>query len=191
RSEKVRKVVKDCFDYAIGTGSGGPNGSGKVGYPGELDNQYLYRISLEYGFEYAKEKVDELVDRGIGWIIFVGHVDAGDWYTESYMRQVIDYVNSKGIEWVKTQDGINKIGNVMQFGDTKIAADNNIYSDELGKVVFDKSTNVTSVTPIEYFKPDAITHSIIRTNQTSGFPAGSTTGFLETYRMSSAENIWS
>src|SRR5699024_9223381 len=103
RNEKVRKVVKDCFDYVIGTGSGGPSGSGRVEYPGELDNQYLYRVSLEYGFEYVKEKVDELVDRGIGWIIFVGHVDQGGWYTENYMRQVIEYVNSKGIEWVKTQ----------------------------------------------------------------------------------------
>lgn len=191
RSEKVLRIAKNYYDYVIGTGSGGPSGSGRVNYIGELDNQYLWRISLEYGFDYVKEKVDELVDRGYGWIIFVGHVDAGDWYTESYMRQVIDYVNSKGIEWVKTQDGINKIGNVMQFGQSKIGADGNIYSNELGRVVIDDSTSIVSSTPITYFKPNTVTLSKIRTNQTGGFPAGSTTGFLTTYRLSENELVWS
>src|SRR5699024_257835 len=80
RSEKVKSVARDCYDYVIGTGSGGPAGEGRVNYPGELDNQYLWRISLEYGIDYVKEKVNELHAKGVGWIIFICHVDQGDWY---------------------------------------------------------------------------------------------------------------
>ena len=173
RNDKVRRVVKDCFDYVIGTGSGGPTGSGKVSYPGELDNQYLYRISLQWGFDYVEEKVDELVSRGVGWIIFVGHVDQDGWYTESYMRQVIEYVMSKGIEFVKTQDGINKIGNIAQFGDTTISADNKITSDRLGKKQYKRrEEGVTFDTPITDFPINTETFTDINSPNATEFPRG-------------------
>ena len=181
RSEKVKSVARDCYDYVIGTGSGGPAGEGRVNYPGELDNQYLWRISLEYGIDYVKEKVNELHAKGVGWIIFICHVDQGDWYSESFMREVIEYVNSKNIEWVKTEDGINKIGNIAQFGGTKITATGEVTGTQLGSYEHQDTFGTSGENLATDFRLGKTTVSPVNLNNTQSLPLNES-GLLYTTR---------
>src|SRR5690606_7033490 len=129
-SELIQKVARRYYDYMIGTGS---NMSGSPQYPSELDVYYLRRVTVEYGFDFVKQQLDEAHSRGVGWVIFVSHINL-EWYSDQYVRQIINYAQSLGFEFVTTQEGIERMGNIAQFGDTKIGADGTINSNSLGKV---------------------------------------------------------
>src|SRR5690625_1005333 len=129
-SDKVIKTASRYFDYTIGTGSAG---RGSPQYPGEIDNHYIWRVSVQNGKDFVEGHINDALERGgPAWIVLVGHVDQGGWYTESYMRSIIEMFLNKGFEFVTTQEGFNRTGNIIKFGDkTSVGADGDVYGEKL------------------------------------------------------------
>ncbi|MCJ7840501.1 polysaccharide deacetylase family protein [Lederbergia sp. NSJ-179] len=152
-NDKIQKVVRRYYDYVIGTGTGL---TGRPQYPGELDNYYIRRVSVEYGFDFVKEQLDAAKARGVAWVIFVSHVDQGDWYSDAYVRQIINYTLSLGFNSISTKEGIERYGNIAQFGDNRIGADGSVFGDKIGKVRYMNPNKVNFDTLLNEFQRNTI-----------------------------------
>src|SRR5699024_9873343 len=120
---------------------------------------------------------------GVGWVIFVSHIWDSSWYSDDYVRQIIDYALSKGFEFVTTQEGIDRMGNMAQFGESKITSEGKFVGGLTIERTNLKDNPVLSNTPINHFEKNTITHTRILSPQSEGFP-GNTSGVLITYRYS-------
>ncbi len=61
----------------------------------------------------------DLVDQAIaenGWIIFMSHSQF-DSFDGTIIRGLIDYINARDTEWVSVNEGLDKIGNIIDYGD--------------------------------------------------------------------------
>src|SRR5699024_6069152 len=83
-----------------------------------LNNYYIRRTTIERGADIVKRQIDKAVAEN-GWVIVISHVDntgSNDWWDESVAREVIEYAQNQGLEFVTTEEGINRFGNIAQFG---------------------------------------------------------------------------
>src|SRR5690625_3997134 len=186
-NDLVRKVSKRYFDYVFG----GKYRAWNVLYPGKMDNYSLDRVSVEYGFEEVKQRLDEARNHGVGWVVLVSHFYT-DWYSDDYCRQIIEYAQSSGFEFVSPSEGFNRMGNVAQFDDTNnsigttIGSDGSINSDKLGRVQYKKAENDEVFNrPLTDYASDARTFTEISNPNATHFPRGMS-GNLETVRYESA-----
>src|SRR5699024_10623584 len=150
---KVKKIARRYFDYTIGTGISSESGTGPQ-YPGEIDNHYIWRVTVQKDLQFIQENIEEALNKGgPAWIVLVGHVDHSGWYTEEYMRDIIELFISSGFKFVTTQEGFNQMGNIVQFGDkTSIGADENVYGEKLGRVQYVPiNKGVSFDTPLDEF----------------------------------------
>lgn len=178
-SDLIQKVARRYYDYVIGTGAAM---AGSPQYPGEIDNYYIWRVTVQHGFEFVKEQLDEAAEQGVGWIVFVSHVDQGNWYSEEYVRQIIEYTLSLGFKSLTTEEGIRHFGNIAQFGSNKIGADGFVHGNELGRVQYrPRSKGVDHNTPITSFPKNVLSFTDINVPLAPNFPTGNT-GVLYTYR---------
>src|SRR5699024_12274254 len=116
-------ISREYFDYAIGTGATGPSqdDSGEANIP-PLNNYYIRRTTIERGADIVKRQIDKAVAEN-GWVVIVSHVDntgSNEWWDESIAREVIEYAQNKGVEFVTTEEGINRLGNIAQFGASRL-----------------------------------------------------------------------
>lgn len=175
-SDLTIKVANRYFDYVIGTTRGGVNAEAQI--PGELSNKYLWRVSVENGFDYVKERIDRAKEVGTAWLILGSHIYY-DWYSDSLVRQIINYAIANGFEFVTTYEGIRRMGNVSEFGQSKITSEGKFVG---GVSVEQNLTGITGNTPIYDFPKRTITHTAINVNHIDGIP-GKTSGVLITHRM--------
>jgi len=195
--DRVLEIAKEYFDYSTGAGNSTDFSNGRRITLPPINNYTLPRRPIVHPLQDIKDTIDETVDKN-GWLILLGHID-GENEGEQKYRDIIEYALSKGVEFVTLQQGMEAHGNIAQFGGshhypkTSISSDGEIHSDEIGKVVFDYSTEINNNTPLEYFKPRATTKSIVRAPQMDGFPTGlnSNSGMLTTHRGSPNEDFWS
>src|SRR5699024_5577363 len=122
-----------------------------------------------------------------------------DWWDESIAREVIEYALNKGLDFVTTEEGINRFGNIAQFGESRpymypehevrlgggtiIDADGEIHSYKLGKYQYLTPNSVEHDTPISDFPNNAVSICDITLLNADNFPRGSS-GTLETYKRS-------
>lgn len=64
--------------------------------------------------EYFKQQIDDAVEKN-GWLVYMTH---SQWepFDDVKINQIIDYANSKGMEWVHVEEGYRNIGNIIEIG---------------------------------------------------------------------------
>src|SRR5690625_2025304 len=200
--QRVGKIAKDYFDYGVGTGATGDSSddSGQANVP-PINQYYIRRTTIERGADIVKRQIDKAADED-GWVVIVSHVDntgSHDWWDETIAREVIEYALNKGLEFVTTEEGINRFGNIAQFGDNRpymyaehevrlggstiIDADGEIHSYKLGKYRYLPKNSVMANDPIGVFPDNAVSICEITLLNADEYPRGSS-GILETYRYS-------
>lgn len=190
-NNRVINIAKEFFDYS--TGSGGKIDEGKRIITAPVNNYRLGRFRTDQDLQTIKNKIDETFDVN-GALIFISHADQDSINDKQHYRDIVEYILNKGGEFAKLDDIVKMHGNIAQFGGTSmnptttISSDGKVVSNELGTLVFDKSTSIKIDTPLDYFKVDSITVSVIRQSQLEGFPLDDV-GLLTTYRIS-AEDKW-
>lgn len=141
----------------------------------------LGNASYDYTLPALKARVDEAVAQN-GWLIWMSHAeyDSFDETQLGYVREMIDYARSLGVEIVSLEQGYNRIGNVVESGEAAGEVDYFAVSCD-GEVRFrHKKTGINSATPATSFPPrQLVTHSFY-SGENSGFP-DSGTGTLWTY----------
>lgn len=190
-NHKTRQIARDYFRGAF-LNLGGNN------YP-PLHQYNLRRTAMfgdtEFGdMSYIKRMVDNAV-YGNGWVVFVTHSQGA--FDPTKVEEVIDYVNqyvdSGQLEWVHASEGLDKIGNFVDIGDSEntyyaddgpypyriIDADGKIHSN-FDRMVGHLGTSVDFETPITDFPRDQYSFAYILTSNATvdRFPGGA--GVLET-----------
>src|SRR5699024_7834702 len=123
----TQEVVEDArlvWDYCIGTGTKGD----KVVVP-PFDNYDMRRTHGEQGLTRVKAGVDKARDEN-GWVMLTLHMDQGDWWSEQYMRDIIEYALSQGLKFVTTEEGYKTHGNIAQFGKNTITSEGEFYGED-------------------------------------------------------------
>jgi len=200
-NEIIQRVARRYYDYVIGSGAN--LGQGKPFYPGQYSNYYIRRVRTENGFGHVKQRIDEAKVSGKAWVVLDSHIYY-DIYTDSYIRQIIDYALSQGFKFVTVEEGMDNFGNIVQFGEplkggydvldyvdagTRIAADGSVHGSQLGKVIHFGDREVKNDTPISYFPYNTVSITKIRSAEAAGFPLNRA-GRLETYNFGDGEETF-
>src|SRR5690625_140625 len=200
-SNTIQKILRKYYDYAIGTGAN--QGQGKPFYPGQYSNYYIRRVRTEFGFDFVKQRIDEAKASGRAWVVLSSHIYEPI-YTQTFIRQIIDYALQEGFEFVTTLEGINRMGNIAQFGEplrggydtldyvdagTRVAADGSIHGAQLGNVVRYGDREVANDTLPNFFPNNTISVTKIRSLESNGFPNNSS-GRLETYKFDEDTHVF-
>lgn len=189
-NEVVRRIAREFFRTAI-------NISGGVNTP-PLETFRLYRLSLippdgeMEPLEYYTSIIDEAINNN-GWIIWMSHSQYAP-FDGSKIKSIIDYANNNGVEWVHVNEGLDKIGNIVDIGDytaalqgaeyTVLDSDGIIHSRANSKDFYfhpSTSLNITVESPIENWKPRTVNIREITSARSQGFPENKA-GVLETTR---------
>lgn len=143
----------------------------------------------------------DLVDQAIaenGWIIFMSHSQF-DSFDGDIIRGLIDYINARDTEWVSVNEGLDKIGNIIDYGDfesrdvgynyTLLDADNELTTNSktFGVYTYTDANSHSANDLIGKFPRNKVTQTVINGgNQNNiGFPKNQS-GILLTYRFSTA-----
>ncbi|MEW4328238.1 polysaccharide deacetylase family protein [Rossellomorea marisflavi] len=188
-SDFTKSVVKRFFKYSF-------TGSGSRGNFTNLSNNAITRINLgaigdqpEAGFpqdtlslEYYKARVDWSIEKN-NWLVFVLHTSLDDMLNaqqQTYMKETIDYIRSKGIEIVSPREGFERYGNILQLGEKPIIQADGTQS---GVIVEEKDKHTVTST-IDDFQLYTITHTPVTKD-----PFGNSTnsGILITFNLESID----
>jgi len=135
--------------------------------------------------------IDEAIATN-GWIVFMTHSQFSGFDVDK-VSQIIDYANSKGIEWAYAKEGLDIYGNIVDIGDytlpittgrqyTVIDCDGKWHSsiEQTTKVL--KDGEVVFDTPVSYFTTNKTTISHIYSGAAATSFPESVGGLLETFR---------
>ena len=75
----------------------------------------MYHGSPMRPLSYFTDLVDQAIAEN-GWIIFMSHSQF-DSFDGDIIRGLIDYINARDTEWVSVNEGLDKIGNIIDYGD--------------------------------------------------------------------------
>src|SRR5699024_5626685 len=89
-TKRETDIARDYFSYAVGTSTRGDN----IIMP-PVNNYDLLRTNAQLGVDKVKAQIDRAVENN-AWLILTTHVDAGDWYSEEYAREIIEYALQQG-----------------------------------------------------------------------------------------------
>lgn len=199
-NEFTANIITKYYPYSFSKSSGGGAGSN---YP-RINNYAINRSALgsffdpaSAGFsdpttlEYYKEKVDEAIEND-NWLVFVIHT----WHSDmtatqwQHLRDVIDYIRSKGYDIEFPSEGFDARGNIMQtsyYTTTTINSEGDLVSKDIQFVVgmsnFDINTRINSLNNQKVY-----VNTISSTKAASeGWPEGRA-GTATTHRLSSIYN---
>lgn len=179
-NDDVINLSRQFYEYSTATGHSDDSVYRLVVPP--IDNYRLGRYRATHSINAIEGAMDKAVAEN-AWIILVTHADQ-DGVGANHYREIFEKAIEKGLEFVTMEEGYNRFGNIAQFGSNSISADNQIFGNEIGRVVHDNSRDISSQLPIYYFKANATTFSKVSNFQLDGFPAKSpaTSGILITHR---------
>jgi len=182
-SEGIQRVGRRYFDYIIGTANAT---YGRPALPSNMDNYYIWRITLTEGFNHVKNHIDNVKNNGMGWVELGTHIYDDSVYSESYYRQIIEYALSQGFEFVRTDEGIKRMGNIAQYEDTHIGADGKVY----GVTVREKEKDtVTRDTTLADFDRGITITKITGAMRDKGWVPDGAQGILITYKLDSSDGV--
>src|SRR5699024_9336375 len=158
----TQRIYREFFDSAIMTSVTRDNIEEGRGAPNflPLDNYRLERISYNHSsLNYIKDQIDDAVANN-GWIIIYSHMAADD-YDENKIRAILNYAKEK-MDFVSVQEGLNRFGNIAQFGDLRQYGGSAIQADgttegDLGNYITSKMRDFDPNEPITSFKKSAMT----------------------------------
>lgn len=136
--------------------------------------------------------IDDAINNN-GWLILMSHSQFGG-FDQSKIKSIIDYANSKDIEWVYPHEGLDRIGNLIDSGDyvdraantnyTILDADGkwHSYSNHIGRKNEGLYKDDMFNKPITDFERLTLSSGEILGSNTTGLPEEGYSGTLETYR---------
>lgn len=142
-----------------------------------------------------KAKVDEAV-AGNGWLVWMSHSQYAsfDATQQGYIRDLIDYAVSLGVEIVNVNDALDYIGNVVEVGRVKtteffypgdeyvvVDCDGKSYARSYSQQLLIEDTAITPSTIASYFAKNSVTRSSCSGTRATGLP-GDKSGSLVTFR---------
>ena len=186
----VRRVAREYFRSGIFT-DGGYN------VP-PLEMFKVKRVSLMSSDEpmedlsVYKKHIDDTIAAN-GWLIFMTHSQF-TFFDQAKVRALIEYANTKSIEWVHAKEGLDRIGNLIDIGDnvtpnadyTVVDVDGIVHSRSLTRQFsnqfdyYSRSVHdTTSSSVLSNFPAIRRSSTIIPSTHATGFPEGKS-GYLET-----------
>src|SRR5690625_2971783 len=202
----TNKIAKKYFKYAYA--KNGPRNQGQGANFPLFDNYSIARIAIgsyfdipESGFpsdttslEYYKARVDWCIDNdSLG--AFVLHSNPPEFNTtqQQYVKDIIDYIRSKGYDIVSPREAFEIHGNIMQIGDHTtddrfiIDAENKVYNRRMN-IKTDAFNEHTVADDIEDFEQEVTYTPISLAESQSGDYPIRRGGILTTFRLSSSSN---
>ena len=122
----VQRIASEYFDSAVHI---------RGGYVGRNMNQYkINRQSMDStDFDAIKAEMDKAIETNTG-LILMSHIDQYGGLDLSKVRQVIEYAQTNGMEFVTLSEFVQEKGNLLQFGENKITANGDIFGGKIGTV---------------------------------------------------------
>ncbi|PEE42785.1 BppU family phage baseplate upper protein [Bacillus pseudomycoides] len=197
-SELVRKKTREYFEVGVDVDEG-------INYP-PLSTFQLKRVTLAEAtnntLDYYKSKVDEAII-GKGWLIFKSHsqYESFDSSQIQIIKDLIDYIHSKGVDIVSLSQGLRVIGNIMDVGDypARSQAGVEYYVMDVDGKIYSKSnqknydisvdTSLLFTTPITAFPHSMMSTNIILEANAAQFPMKKA-GILNTFRFVSGQDAY-
>lgn len=192
----TRKVAREFYRAGVWIAD-----NNAVNYP-PFATYYLQRVYIEGAVELCKQKIDEAIEND-GWVIFGMHCHYQNWRAED-LKTIVNYAKSRGIEIVSLSEGLNRMGNILDVGDTYFTTTPNTigidcsgktFGMDIGKVIYRLNgyygfSYTPSTLPSYYDKGKC---TIVNINSASalndGFPEGKA-GTLFTYRISESSDVF-
>lgn len=185
---------KDTLDVVrkhFRAGLGSTAGTNQV----PIDTYSLRRIYTDqYSMEYMKARVDYIVDKGEGFLVFYSHTniwnsrpETKDWFFE-----IMDYVLSKGVETATISDILDVYENRLDIGSEthdnkyfRVGADGRFVGTGLPYIHNGYEPDVLERVPT-YFKHGFNTINTFNTSNASNLPIGNGIGILTTQKITTA-----
>lgn len=170
-NDMVERIAQRYYKMGVHITTGGIN------KPPYINNYTIARVpGLSQGSPRPTlQECKDLIDRADNeWVIFEDHSAYDDWKDPAKLeelRELIQYIKSKGIPIVNFQDGYNMKGNVLDFqsepSNFKLFRDGNTSVGILDKYSYNSDT------PISYF-PYGVLNTFFSSLQIAnkGFPTG-------------------
>ena len=167
----VQRIASEYFESAVHISGG---------YVGLNMNQYkINRQSMDStDFDAIKAEMDKAIETKTG-LILMSHIDQYGGLDLSKARQVIEYAQNNGMEFVKLSEFVQEKGNLLQFGDNKITANGDVFGGKIGTV--QRRQDITHDSDLYQFEENKVT--ITRVTPSNATNYGLPTSFtLLTYR---------
>ncbi|MDM5188625.1 BppU family phage baseplate upper protein [Bacillus sp. DX4.1] len=123
------------------------------------------------------------------WLVICTHIGTTSAAQFQILSDLIDYIQSQGIEIVTASEAIKTFGNVLENYNDETGENltvpiiGGVYSDKINNAFQTKiNTGFTASTPITSFEKGKLTSTRFLVADNSGFPSSNGTGTLETYR---------
>ena len=182
----VRKVTRDYFRCGVTVQSTTPEND--INYPPL--NQYAIRRRPLAETTYADYKAWlDLAIANNGWLVFMSHSQfaAFDATQVQYIKDLIDYARTQGVEIVTLDEGLDIYGNLLDQGDysgvgedyTIIDCEGNMHSTKINQYNYDYNTALTANDIPTTYPKNKTKVNIIDWNMRMTFPE-SLYGILET-----------
>ena len=182
----VRKVTRDYFRCGVTVQSTTPEND--INYPPL--NQYAIRRRPLAETTYADYKAWlDLAIANNGWLVFMSHSQfaAFDETQVQYIKDLIDYARTQGVEIVTLDEGLDIYGNLLDQGDYSGVGDNytiidcegNMHSTKFNQYNYEYNTALTGNDIPTTYPQNKTKVNIIDYNMRTTFPE-SLYGILET-----------
>ena len=148
--ERIHNLVRQYYDIAF-SGYHAINRN-------PINQMAMNRVALELSLDGILSRIEDASKENT-WLTMIGHVDQGDWFTESKFRTVIEKALAEGFEFVTIEEGVKRKGNLAQFGEKTIDSDGTVYG---GNVKVAAVEEYTGTTPPSDFPLDTITIQKVR-----------------------------
>src|SRR5699024_2490297 len=135
--ERVHNLTRQYYDIAF-TGYHAVNRN-------PINQMAMNRVVLELSLDGILSRIEDASQENT-WLIMICHVDQGDWFTESKFTTVIEKALSEGFEFVTVEEGVNRKGNLAQFGSKTIDSDGVIYGGDVKVAGIEEYTGNSSPT---------------------------------------------
>lgn len=182
----VRKVTRDYFRCGVTVQSTTPTND--INYPPL--NQYAIRRRPLAETTYADYKAWlDLAIANNGWLVFMSHSQFAEFDATQvqYIKDLIDYARTQGVEIVTLDEGLDIYGNLLDQGDysgvsenyTIIDCEGNMHSTKFNQYNYEYNTALTGNDIPTTYPQNKTKVNIIDYNMRSTFPE-SLYGILET-----------
>ena len=182
----VRKVTRDYFRCGVTVQSSNP--ANDINYPPL--NQYAIRRRPLAETTYADYKAWlDLAIANNGWLVFMSHSQFAEFDATQvqYIKDLIDYARTQGVEIVTLEEGLDIYGNLLDQGDysgvgedyTIIDCEGNMHSTKFNQYNYDHNDALTGNDIPTTYPKNKTQINIIGYNMRTTFPE-SLYGILET-----------
>lgn len=130
-------------------------------------------------FDDVKVVIDEAFEKDT-WIVLMSHVDQYGGLDMSILRQIIEYALSKGMEFITVKEGVDRFGNLAQFGTETIDRKGDVFGKILGRLKM-AGLDYTPNAPMISFDVSRMTILKVRSMDADSYNLHTNTGYTGLY----------